>query len=238
MSSDDHHQLSAVVAAATEDEMPQPFRFLDLPAEIRIKIYRQHLLMDETIDLHPSNARLLLVDRLSLLQSCRQIFEECYRIFYGGNVFRVFPTHGDFFRGQRTLLGMLSPRCRAVITRLELRIGPGWTAPPRSWKVRAGVMGLPDLLSVRTLIVFVECDPSLDVFRGFRRGRAFFTLWATGLFRRLVDALPSLENVQFDAYPSVSKRGDLMSRLVAETDNAERTVVWGPTFQTRLVDGG
>lgn len=210
----------------------QPFRLLDLPAEIRLKIYRHHLTVHSTLDLHPSNTQLLGAHRLSLLRTCRQVFEESYRIFYGANVFRIFPTHRDLFRTELTLLGVLSRRYRAAITCLELRLGPGWTAPPMSWTVRPR-MGLADLTSLRTLIVFVEFDPSRDVFRGFRRGKDFFTRWATGLLKRLVASLPGLRFVQFDAHRSVDRQGDLMTRLFAEASNAERTVLWGPTFYDR-----
>ncbi|KAI9784020.1 MAG: hypothetical protein M1816_001102 [Peltula sp. TS41687] len=209
----------------------RPFRLLDLPIEIRLQIYHEALTLDSTLDLHPCNGSKLGRHRLALLLTSHQVSSESRGVFYGANVFRVFPTHGDFFRRPVSLPGVLSRRCRAAMTCLELRIGPGWTAPPRSWTVRRS-MGLADLTSLRTLVVFVECDPSHDAFRGFRRGKDFFTLWAAGLLRSLLATLPPcLSRVRLEAYPSVDRQGDLMARLVAEVNAAGKLVMWGPTFQ-------
>ena len=210
------------------------FRFLDLPAELRTKIYQHHLLIDHTIDLDPASFK-SIGRRLNIFRACRQVHEEAYPVFYGSQTFRVFPTHGDYIRSRHVLLSRLSPRYRAVITCLELRLGPCWSSPPRSWTVTPCI-GLRDTTSVRTLTVFIECDPSHEIFRGFRRGKDFFTLFSAGLLKKLISALPSLESVRFDAYPSVSRDGALMSKLSSEASNACKAVCWGSTLSVQTLE--
>ncbi|KAI9882626.1 MAG: multicatalytic endopeptidase [Watsoniomyces obsoletus] len=208
--------------------------FLDLPLEIRRLIYKQLLLVDRTIDLDIQNHR-LLSRRLLLFRTCRQIYYESYPVFYGLNVFRVFPTQGKYFRNRRGLLSRLSPQCRAAITRLELRLGPGFNAPPRTWKVDPK-LGLTDATSVHTLSVFVECDPSHKIFDGFRRGETFYTAFSAGLLRTVVAALPSLQRIDFDAWPSVRLHGELLSKLIAEAEKTRRVVRWSRALETPTSD--
>ncbi|KAI9834140.1 MAG: hypothetical protein M1826_005251 [Phylliscum demangeonii] len=221
--------------------MPSPrtrskaFRFLDLPGEIRVRIYRHVLLVDRIVDLDITNAA-VIHPRLQLFRTCRQIYAEAFPVFYGRNTFRAFPTSSDFVRKRHTLLGRLNVRARSAVTRLELRLGPHWSAPPRSWNFHAR-NGFADATSVRHLIVFVECDPSHDVFQGFRQGKHVFTAFATEFMKRLLAVLPSLERVQFDAYPSVSRESLLMCQLADEARSAKKSIAWGPTWQMRERQG-
>ncbi len=207
---------------------------LDLPLEIRRLIYEQLLVLDQTIDLDVRNHR-LFSRRLLLFRTCRQIYYESYPVFYGLNVFRVFPTQGKYFRNRRGLLSRLSPHYRAVITRLELRLGPGWNAPPRTWKVDPK-LGLADATSVHTLSVFVECDPSHKIFDGFRRGETFYTGFSAGLLRTVVAALPSLQKIDFDAWPSVRVDGELLSKLIAEAEKTRRVVRLSSALESQTSD--
>ena len=68
--------------------------------------------------------------------------------------------------------------------------------------------------NVRTLNVFVELDPSHDVFKGFRLGKNFFTDFAAHLLEETLHRLPALVQIMFDAWPSVMREGPLMKRLV------------------------
>ena len=227
-------ERAAVVMSISDDEAglcgrdAGPFRFLDLPGELRNKIYRIHLLVDPvTIDLEPRNFR-RIAPRLRLLQTCRQVHEEAYRVFYGNHTFRLFPMHGRFFYTKRPLLARLSPLYRAVITSLELRLGPGWTDPPKTWAIKAA-LGLEDTISLRDLNVFVECDPSHPIFTGFRKGQDYYTGFCARLLRQIIIRAAALEQIHFDAFPSVSRQGSLMSRLMSEAKLEGKEVVWSPT---------
>lgn len=68
--------------------------------------------------------------------------------------------------------------------------------------------------AVRTIKVFVECDPSHDIFRGFRIGKDFFTEFAAELLEGIIKRLPALERVEYDGWPSVMREGPLVKRLV------------------------
>ena len=45
------------------------------------------------------------------------------------------------------------------------------------------------MVNVRTLRVFVECDPSHDIFKGFRVGRDYFTEFSAQLLEGVIDRL-------------------------------------------------
>ena len=86
-----------------EEEAVGGFRFLDLPGEIRNKIYRMHLILHEPIELDPLNFR-RIARQLRLFLTCHVIHEEAYRVFYGGQVFRLFTTQGKFYNTRRQLV--------------------------------------------------------------------------------------------------------------------------------------
>ncbi|MCJ1228267.1 hypothetical protein MMC12_004928 [Toensbergia leucococca] len=218
------------------------FRLLDLPSELRNKILAIVLLDprgDRTIDLDPLNYRRIL-PRLDIFLVSRRIHEEAYHVFYGGHTFRIFPIHGRFFGNKvQPLLSRLPPRYRAAILSLELRLGPGWSNPPMSWKVN-DQLGLEDARAVRKMKVFVECDPSHEIFKGFRVNKEFFTNFSGVLLEDILRRLPVLEQVEFDGYPTV-RRGILMSRLQLEAKRQGMRIVRGPEWivdsdAARLVD--
>ena len=70
------------------------------------------------------------------------------------------------------------------------------------------------MVAVRTLKVFVECDPSHDIFKGFRIGKNFFTEFAAELLEGIILRLPALDSVEYDGWPSVMREGPLMKRLI------------------------
>jgi len=212
--------------SSVPDVRPQGFRFLDLPAELRRHTLELALLVDRTVDLDPANCR-RIAPRLELFLTSKKVHDEAYAIFYGSHTFRLFPTHGRFFGDRiRPLISRLSPRYRAAITSLELRLGPGWSDPPKSWVVNKR-LGLEDAISVRTLKVFVECDPSHDCFRGFRMDEPSFTDFAKSLLRQIISSILSLEVILFDGYPSVSKSDPLMSGLLQEAKAGKKRITWG-----------
>ncbi|KAL6706933.1 hypothetical protein ACN47E_004883 [Coniothyrium glycines] len=205
----------------------QPFRFFDLPGELRLRVYEHLLLFPNTIDLDPTNYR-HVAPQLRMLLVSHRMHEEASRIFYGLNTFRVFPIHGRYINRKHPLLAWLPRRYRAHITSLELRLGPGFTKPPKCWVVDSR-LGLAAAKKLHKLKIFVELDPaSNEVFEGFRVGQNFYTEYCVSLLRGLLAQLPTVSKVEFDAYPSVSKSSPLLKGLVDETKLNQKRITWGP----------
>ncbi|KAL1840795.1 hypothetical protein VTK73DRAFT_3666 [Phialemonium thermophilum] len=206
----------------------QTFRFMDLPSELRLKIYGFHF--EESgpvVDLDPDNYK-RIHKKLALLRVCRTVYHEASHYFYSTRTFRVFPTcPGRFFKTKRPLLARLNARQRACITSLELRLGPGWNKPPRGWVVN-DALGLADCVNVRFLTVFVECDPSDNVFKGFRKADGFYEGFSRNLLNDVLGRLPFLERVYFDAWKSVKKSGAMMRGLFEVAVARGRRICWGP----------
>lgn len=133
----------------------KPFLFLELPAELRTRIYRDVFSSaPAVIDLDPDNFR-TIHRRFALLLVSRQVYAEACHYFYSTHSIRLFPCFpGRFFKAKKPLLARMSPRCRAAVTSLQLRLGPGWNKPPRGWVVNE-TLGLQDTVNVRVLKVFV-----------------------------------------------------------------------------------
>ncbi|KAL8731222.1 MAG: hypothetical protein Q9181_004381 [Wetmoreana brouardii] len=221
--------MSATADSSESQPSPngKPFRFFDLPLELRSRILSFLLCTDtRTIDLDPTNYRAATA-RLNLFLVSKQFGFEAYHVFYAGHTFRIFQTHGRFL-GKRTepLLARLPSYYRNVMVSLELRLGPGWSDPPKPWYV-SDRLGLEDCIAVRTLRVFVEVDPSSPIFKGFRLNRDFFTNFSGMLLQQVMEWLPVLDTVEFDAYPSVDRHGALMTRLLEETRKAKKRIAWG-----------
>lgn len=206
----------------------KPFPFMALPSELRCKVYGYHFAdSDRTIDLDPSNYK-LIHKKLALLRVCRTIHGEASHYFYSTRSFRIFPTHpGRFFKTKKPLLARLNARQRACITSLELRLGPGWSMPPRGWVVNSA-LGLQDCVNVRYLTVFVECDPSDGVFKGFRRADGFYEAFSRTLLEKVLIELPNIDRVFFDAWTSVKKSGAMMRGLFETTASQGRKICFGP----------
>ena len=205
----------------------QPFRFFDLPYELRLKVYKILLVVPKTVDLDPSNIR-TIAPRLSLFYVSHRVHEEAYRIFYGRNTFRIFAIHGRFFHTRAPLLARLPTRYRAAIIKLELRLGPGWTEPPRGWALDSR-LGLADLEKAKFLRVFVECDPASDeIFQGFRVAEDFYTKFCVNLLCGLMFQVASLGDIEFDAYPSVKKSSPLLRSLLEAAEEEHKRILWGP----------
>ncbi|KAL2889480.1 hypothetical protein HOO65_020022 [Ceratocystis lukuohia] len=205
-----------------------PFPFLDLPTELRLEVYR-HFFKDvwRTIDLDPDNHR-LIHKKLGLFRSCRTIRYEASDYFYSSRVFRVFPCHpGRYFKTKKPLLARMKPTCRAHMTTLEVRLGPGWSQPPRGWVVN-DALGLQDCTKVYKIKIFVECDPGESVFKGFRQENGFFEAFSTNLLTDVINRLPNARMVEFDAWESVKKDGHLMQVLVGAMEALGMEITWGP----------
>jgi hypothetical protein len=114
-----------------------------------------------------------------------------------------------------------------MIGKIELILGSSWSAPPKSWKVTSR-LGLAQMTGVKIFKIFIQCDPSHPIFEGFRISNDFYTGFAGGLVRQILEQLPNLEHVEFDAWPSVQKNGALMRRLLSEVRAAGQNIHWGP----------
>lgn len=206
-----------------------PFHFLTLPSEIRIKIYEYYFSGTEpTIDLGPHNYK-KYHKALGLVRVCRQVHDEATHFFYSTQTFRVFPTYpGKYFKTKKPFLTKLKPLQRNCITSLEVRLGPGWSAPPKGWVVNPA-LGLQDCINVRTLKVMVECDPSDNIFKGFRRSEGFYESFCRNLLSDVIDAIPNVEEVEFDAWPSVKKTGAMMQGLIETATEDGMLIAFGPS---------
>ena len=211
--------------AAAEEHMPfVPFRFLDLPPEIRREILDYLLIRSGSIDIdvkaHGTLSRFLLVSK--------QFCEEAASSFYGGNTFRILPTHPRAAgRYARPLLRDFSRWHRSMIVSLELRLGPFWSDPPKCWKITKR-MGLEQVNSLRLLKVFIEIDPSHPVFNGFRGTKKPYHVFCSDLLDQILGRLPKVEEVRFDAYASASRGMLLMDTLVELARSHGKRISWGP----------
>ena len=204
---------------APQPEARQPFRFFDLPSELRLKILGFALVNDQIVDLNPKNYG-AAGQRMNVFLTSHRFHNEAYPVYYGGHTFRIFPTDHRFFGHKvRPLVARLPTRYRAALTSLELRLGPGWSNPPRSWRVDDR-LGLEEMEAVRIVKVFVECDPSHEVFNGFRIDRDFFTGFSGSLLEDVLQRLPSVIHVELDGWPSVKREGPLVKKLLQVAGNA------------------
>jgi len=216
--------------SVTKKKKKPTFAFLSLPSELRNKIYSLVFsAAPSVIDLDPSTFSLLHRNKiLALFGVSRQIHLETTHNFFSTHTIRLFPTYpGRYFKTKRPLLARLPKHYRASITTLELRLGPGWNNPPRGWIV-SEALGLKDCLSVRVLKVFVECDPSDVIFKGFRAGEGFYEKFSQTLLEQVLQEVPNIKVVEFDAWSSVKRTGDMISGLGEVVARYDKIVGWGP----------
>ncbi|CAL3972278.1 hypothetical protein PZA11_004565 [Diplocarpon coronariae] len=207
----------------------KPFPFLGLPSELRSTIYSMVFSYVPTvIDLDPSTLTLFhRMQIFALFRVSRQIYRESAHHFFSTHTFRIFPTYpGKYFKTKRPLLARMPARGRESITCLQLRLGPGWNNPPRGWVVNEA-LGLKDCINVRVLKVFVECDPSDAIFTGFRKSEGFYERFSAALLEAVLQGVPSIQVVEFDAYTSVSRTGDMISGLGEVVAHHDKVVAWG-----------
>lgn len=193
----------------------RPFLFLQLPVELRDRIYDYlFCAAPDVLDLDPDNFRLVHRNIDSIFRVSKQVHNEASYRFYSSHTIRIFPCHpGRFFKTKRPLLARLPQRYRADLSSLELRIGPGFAAPPKGWIINEA-LGLGDCKNVRMIKVMVQVDPSEPIFKGFRNGdNNFYENFSRDLLRGILAAIPSVREVQFDAYPGVSRHGVMMTGL-------------------------
>ncbi|GAD93397.1 hypothetical protein PVAR5_2007 [Paecilomyces variotii No. 5] len=226
-----------------KNEPSAPFRFFDLPSEIRLRIYHLVLFTPRNRNITRRSTRWFPTrsngnvgssargrpiapasQRISLFLASRRMHDEAAHYFYSVQTFRIFPVQ-DYNR--MPTIRALSPRYRAMVSTIELILGSSWTAPPKSWAVNKS-LGLQDMVTMRMVKVFIQCDPSHPAFEGFRISRDYYTSFAGDLLRQILQSLPSVSEVEFDGWPSVDKHGPLMNRLLLETRLERKKIHWGP----------
>jgi len=210
-------------------EKTKPFKFLELPSELRNKIYSL-VFKDapEVLDLDPDNFR-NIHRNMSLFQVSKQVHDEASHNFYSTHTIRIFPCHPSrFFKTKKPLLARLPSHYRGSISSLELRLGPGFSAPPRGWVVN-DALGLKDCVNVRILKLMVQIDTSNPIFEGFVScDDGFYEGFCKALLDGVLSSLSSVINVQFDAWPSVMKDGPMMRALLGVAIKHKKMISWGP----------
>jgi len=221
------HPPEARESEDDEASKPQPFRFLRLPSELRNKVYRCMFCgTPDVIDLDPDNLRNIHRKIVPIFLVSKQLHHEASHIFYSTHTVRIFPTYpGRFFKTKKPLLARLSPSHRSSITAFQLRLGPGWDSPPRGWVVN-DALGLKDAVNVRILKCFIELDPSDNMFSGFRWS-INYPRFCRKLLEEILAEVPSISEIQFDAYSSVKKNGAMMRELLEVARNHVNLVSWG-----------
>lgn len=204
-----------------------PFRFMDLPSELRIKVYAYYFEdRDGVIDIQPGNYTRIHM-KLRILRVCRTVYQEASHVFYSTNVFRIFPIDGRHVKTKKGLLCRIKPQSRRHMTTLELRVGPGWAKPYRSWVVN-DMLGLEDCVNVRRLHVYIEIDPSDSTFNGWRKASGFYEKFCRDLLNDILTGLPNVNTVQFDAHSPVRKSADIVQGLMETARVNQCTICWGP----------
>ncbi|KAI0137676.1 hypothetical protein F4776DRAFT_103973 [Hypoxylon sp. NC0597] len=208
-------------------EKQLPFRFLDLPSELRVKVYDYHFVgTGDVLDLDRDNYK-RIHQKLAIFRVCRTIYREASYFFYSTHPVRIFPTiPGRFFKTKKPLLARMKPNQRSSLTSLELRLGPGWSSPPRGWVVNPA-LGLSDCVNVNKITVYVECDPGNDFFKGFRQPDNFYERFSKSLLIGVLDEMPWVHRIEFEAWPNVKKSGALMRGLIEVVKTRGIKIIWG-----------
>lgn len=210
-----------------KERKPKPFRFMDLPRDVRLLVYSHHFAnIGPVVDVEPGNYA-AIHRRLVIFRVCRLFYEEASHIFYSEKTFRIFPIDGRYARAKKGLLARMKPRVRSHMTTLELRLGPGWSKPYRSWVVD-DLVGLKDCVNVHRLAVYIEIDPSDNIFNGWRKSSGFYESFCQNLLRDLLHSLPNVRTVTFDAHDPVKKSGDMARGLIEVAREEQRKIGWGP----------
>jgi hypothetical protein len=207
-----------------------PFPFFSLPAEIRNRIYLLILTAPPTYRLDSEDR--LRPTRTSMMRVNQAMHRETSYLLYSSLTIRIFQLQ-DFV--QVPTIMELRPMYRAMVTKLELVVGPSWTSPPKSWRV-SRLLGkrLSKLEAIHNLRIFVQLDPSLPMYEKYRISPTFYTDFCGDLLRDVLGVMPQVTHVEVDGNPSVEATGPLTQRLVEEAEEKGKVCTLG---KTRVVEG-
>jgi hypothetical protein len=202
----------------------KPFRFFDLPAELRIRIYEIIFVIDRTIDKGICyNARLLRL--LEQMLANKQFHEEATNVFFGTNTIRIFST--DAPRSRKPFIPRMPTYVRNALSILELRLGPDWSRPPANWTITPAYK-LGECKNLRLLKIFVELDPEdSPICREWMVTRTSYTDFSVSRAAAILDATP-IQAVRFDGFPSVNQNGPLLRALRAVCAERGVKTTYGP----------
>ncbi|KAL8887526.1 MAG: hypothetical protein Q9215_004921 [Flavoplaca cf. flavocitrina] len=221
--------LSSLRQLSISPNPPKTFSFFLLPTELRSRILSLLLCpnLHFTVDISEENHRTSTARLIYFLVS-KRFGNEAYHVFYSTHTFRIFPTNYSFIIRKRTvpLLARLPVHYLDVITKLELRLGPAWSDAPKYWVI-TNQLGLQHCRNVRTLKIFIEVDPSGSTFKGYISNARAYTDFCGDLLRQIMERLPLLERIEYDAYSNVERDGPLMTRLLEETTKGMKKISWG-----------
>lgn len=199
-----------------------PFRFFDLPPEIRNRIYRIVLFAKPEYRLRNGRRK---NSRLACMLASQKMHQEAAYILYTNTRFRIF--YIQQFDAPPTIVE-LAPRYIQLVTNLEIIFGSSWTKPPKDWALTPALARrLSHCPSVQTLRVMVEFDPSHPVFAKYRVSFDFYTNFCGDLLGDTLDAMPGLKYVEIDGNPGVDPKGPLVQRLKEEAEEQNKEVKWG-----------
>jgi len=124
----------------------------------------------------------------------------------------------------------LPVKYRQAINSVELLLGPGWHKPPRCHNVLPA-LGLRDCTSLRTIKMWVDCDPTDNVFNGFRGPNATedtYVWFCCDMLHGILEQVPSMELVEIDHDNRVKKESPLTAALQRKTEEFQKRFRWGP----------
>lgn len=198
----------------------EPFRFVDLPSELRNRVY-DYVLFSKP-EYRSARRR---GSRVACLLVNKKMHEEAAYILYTTHKFKVFPV--QLFDAPPTVVE-LPLRYLPYVANIEMVVGPSWTDPPKSWRITRGTARcLKRLTSVQTLRVFVEFDPSHPAFARYRKSYSFYTDYCGDLLGDVLEVMPQVRQVELDGNPGVDVHGPLVSRLKEEILEQDKEVKWG-----------
>jgi len=201
-----------------------PFRFFELPAEIRNRIYRLTLFSKGGYRVIDGRLRPC---RTAIMTASRRAHQEAAYVLYSSMNFRIFPLQ-DFTPAP--VFQELRPMYRAMVTKLEVTLGSSWTSPPKSWRVsKLLARRLSKLEAVQMLTVFVELDPSLPMFEKYRVSYDFYTDFCGELLRDVLACMPQVTHIHMNGNPGVEATGPLVMRLMKEIESKNKICTIGPT---------